>query len=474
MKAGRTIAATLLLGLLLFVPCTRAQQPDTPPTQDPGAENGTPVQGEEVPTLARTPQNDRGPVSGVEDYRLDGLNLGRSFVTGTVQGRETYDTNTNSSSTKSKASQDSVTNLLGSISLQKLARTTALNLDYTGALFLYASGSLSEGTAHKFNVTEKFYLRRWTLLLGDDFSFLPESAAGLGGLGFGGGSGIPGLGGGLTNYNPFLLPGQSIQSLGNRINNVIVGQVQYTIGPRSSFNFSSNYGLVHFFTLGLLNSRSLGMRVGYDYLLDARQTFTLAYVNDFFSYSSALPGFSTHSAVAAYKRFLTGRLSFLVEGGPQISRFKNPISGNATSLSWRLRSQLRHLTARNSMEFDYLHHITAGSGVLIGANSDMLRTDYSRILSRNWTAGILGSFSRNSGLRQTSGINTNRHSNSWTAGTTIHRLLGERANIDLTYHISRQTANFSVCPGNIPCGSVSLRHQVGVGMTWSSRPYLID
>ena len=472
MKAGRTIALTLQLGLLLFVPYTRAQQPDTPPTQDPGADNGTPVQGEEVPTLARTPQNDRGPVSGVEDYRLDGLSLGRSFVTGKVQGRETYDTNTNNSATKSKASQDSVTNLLGSISLQKLARTTALNLDYSGALFFYARGSLSYGTAHKFNVTEKFYLRRWTVLLGNDFSFLPESAGGLGGLGFGGG--LPGLGGGLTNYNPFLLPGQSFQSLGKRINNVIVGQVQYTVGPRSSFNLSGNYGLVHFFTVGLLNSRSVGMRVGYDYLIDARQTFTLSYVNDFFNYSSAIPGFSTHSAVVAYKRFLTGRLSFLMEGGPQISRFQNPVSGNATSLSWRLRSQLRRLTARNSLELEYSHHITAGSGVLIGANSDILRTDFSRTLSRNWTGGLLGSFNRNSGLRQTSGGNSSRHSNSWTAGTMIHRLVGERANIDLNYHISRQTANFSVCPGNVPCGSVSLRHQVGVGMTWSSRPYLID
>jgi hypothetical protein len=262
--------------------------------------------------------------------------------------------------------------------------------------------------------------------------------------------------------------------LGKRINNVVVGQAQYVIGPRSSVNISGSYGQVHFFNLGFLNSRILGMRVGYDYRMDARQTVTLAYVNDFLSYSSAIPGFATHSALAAYKRFLTGRLSLLAEGGPQISHFKNPLSGNANSLSWRFRAQLRRLSGRNSLDANYLHHITAGSGVLIGANTDHAQIDFSRTLSRSLTGTLLGSFSHNSVLRQTSTASTGHYFNSWTAGAVVHRLLGERAHIDLSYHISRQTSNFSLCPTSAPCGSVSLRHQIGAGVMWQSRPYLID
>lgn len=483
MKASRARSIALLLGLSVAVPCVAAlaqDQPGSPPQQPPnsGAENsgGAQPQGEEIPVLPRTPQNDRTPVSGVEDYRLDGINLGRNFLVGQVQLNEIYDTNSNSGTSSSAAQNDSITNLRGLLSLQWLSRRTALNLDYHPALLVYDRGTLGTSVIQQFNVTEKFYVHRWTLLLGNDFTFLPQSAAGLGGYGLGGvgNPGIPGLGGGLTNFNPFFVPGQSIQTLGDRISNALVGQAQYTFGPRSSVNLSGTYGLLHFFESGLVNSRDLSFHFGYDYLISPKNTFTVAYTHTQLSFSAGRPGFSNQSVVVAYRRYITGKMSLILEGGPQFSHFNSSLSGPTTRLSLLVRSVLRYQSIRNGVDITYQHRVTAGSGLLVGADTDLVNAMFMRVLSRNWTAATSALFSHNSSLSQTTGANLNVHFNTWRGDLTAHRKLGQSLDLEIRYDISRQTSNVTSCINNISCGAVHLRHQIGLGLIWNSRPYSID
>ena len=483
MKASRTKNFLLFLGLLLALPCMSARAQDQPPgsSQQPAPpDSGAPPQGEEdVPTVLQTPQNDRTPVSGVEDYRLDGLNLGRNFLLGTIKFTEVYDTNTNSSKSSSKSLNDSISTLHGNLSLQWLSPKTALDLDYNTGVLFYSKGTFSTSMVQQLNVTEKLYIHRWTVLFGNDFAYLPQSPVGLGGLGVGsvgngGNGGIPGLGGGLTNYNPFYVPGQSIQSVGNRVSNAVVGQGQYTIGPRSSLNFSGTYSLVHFFDSGFLNSRSIGLRFGYDYLMNARNTITFALSSSDFGYSTGISSFSNHSATAAYRRTLTGRLSVIIQGGPQISHFSSPLTGSSNRYSWMLRSVVRYVKTRNDLNLIYLHHITEGSGLLVGASSDALLAQVGRTLTRRWSGSLIADFSHNSSLRQTTGATLGRHFTTWRGGIEMQRTLGSRTSIQFRYTASRQTANVSICALNIPCGSIALRQQIGMGINWASRPYSID
>ena len=481
MNALRARTTALLLGLLLAVSClrTQAQDQSAPPDSSAGNPSGATPQGEEVPSLARTPQNDRTPVSGVEDYRLDGLNLGRSFLLGKVDFTENYDTNSNSAASNATSQNDSITNLHGSLAVQWLSRKSALDLDYIfGALF-YAKGTFSQSTNQQLNVTEKIYLRRWTLLLGNDFAFLPQSPLGLGGLGVGAGGfgGLPGLGGfggGLTGFNPGFLPGQNVQGTGSRIREAVVGQGQYSFGPRSSANFSGTYGLLHFLDNGFLSSRTLGLRAGYDYELNPRQTISVNTNYNSVGYSSTQPGFFSQSFQVAYRRTITGRLSMLAEGGPQITHFATALKGPSNRLSWTMRSSLRYMTTRNSLELAYAHRLTEGSGLLVGADTDTLDIRFSRLISRSWTSSLVGQFNRNNSLTQTTSAKINNHFNSWLGGVTFQRLLGRQTNLQLSYTLSRQTSNTSVCAGSVPCGAVSLRQQIGLGLSWSSRPYSID
>jgi hypothetical protein len=270
------------------------------------------------------------------------------------------------------------------------------------------------------------------------------------------------------------VPGQSIQSLGDRISNATVGQAQYTLGPRASINFSGTYGLAHFFKSGFLNSRNISLRFGYDYLINAKDTITFAVSSGFFGYSTGGSNFSSHTASAAYRRLLTGRLSVIVEGGPQLSHFTSPLTGASNRYSWAARSVLRYFHGRNDLDVTYAHHITEGSGLLLGASTDSLRGQFGRILTRKWSATLHGDFSHNTSLKQTLGVGVDRHFTAWGGGVQMQRTLGRRATLDFRYSVTRQTSNTSICALNIPCGSIALRQQIGAGINWASRPYAID
>jgi hypothetical protein len=477
MKALRSRTVALLLGIFIAAPCVRVLAQQQPADSGAGTAGGAQPQGqEEAPALPQTPQNDRVPVSGVEDYHLSGINLGRNFIVGQVQVNEVYDTNANSAPTTTGAQNDSLTNVQGMLSIQWLSRRIAFNLDYRPGLLVYDRGTFGASVIQGLSVTEKFYLRRWTLLVGDDFTYLPQSPLGLGTFGVGGlaSQGIPGVGGGLTNFNPFFVPGQSIQTGGNRISNTIVGQAQYTFGPRSSVHLSGSYGLLHFFDAGFVNPRNMALRSGYDYLITTRQTFTVSYSRSQAYFSSGLPGFSTDSVTVGYRRELPGRMSLTGESGPQFSHFQPGTGGSTTRISYFVRGSFRYKSSRNNLELSYQHRLTEGSGVLLGAQSDLVGARLARLLSRNWTGTVVANFNRNDRLNQNTGAVTNFHFNSWNGGIVVSRTLGLSTQLQFHYDIARQTANFSTCVNNIACGNVYLHQQIGMGLVWNSRPYSID
>jgi hypothetical protein len=467
------------------------QQNDSPaPAQQTESSSQTADQQQDTNSTPNDSQHrPPGPVGGVEEYRLKGLGLGRSFLIPSLSIRELYDTNTTNAATASTRVADTVTSISGSLSLEWLKRNSALDLDYQTGGFLYNTQTQSNGVVQQLSVTDKFYFRRWNILVGENFSYLPDASIGLGGLangiggGLGGGGGLPGVGGGVTNWNPFLLPGQSIQS--NNIARLVsssVVQLQYTLGARSSLDGTLSVGFVHFPDNNLLNSRQISPRIGYNRALTARDTVVLGYTAAIFNFSGGSSGFTSHTIRIGYRRIVTGHLFATVEGGPVISTFGTPVGmttvpGGTTRISWGFRTKLDYLMRRSSLRVDYGHRLTEGSGLLLGADADTVTVLYVRDLTRVWSGGLTGSFAHNSGLTQTLGTTAQNNAtqfNTWNVGVNVSRPIGRYSRFELRYFVLRQTSNTTVCAGSLTCGAVALGQNISVAFNWSTRPINLE
>jgi hypothetical protein len=464
-----------------------AQQQDNSqaqPQQQAESSSQAVEQQQDVNNPANTGQPAPGPVGGVEGYRLEGVNLGRSFLLPSFRFQELYDTNTTNAMTTSASHSDSVTALSGSLSLQFFKRRSTLDLDYQAGGFLYNTQTQSNAVTQQLGLIYKIGLRRWNILLGEHFSYLPDASFGLGGLGIaGGGVGLPGVGGGVTNFNPFFIPGQFIQT-GNisRLVSSSVAQVLYTVGPRSSLDGTVILGFIDSPSSSLLNSRNITARFGYNRALSGKDTVVIGYSVSFFAFGGGNSGFKSHTFRFGYRRLITGRLLATAEGGPVISTFSAPtgmttVPGGSPHVSWGLRSGLDYAIQRGSLNFTYGHRLNAGSGLLLGANADTFTLSASRDLSRLWTASLNGGFARSTSLSQTSGMTPSSSQavfNNWIAGAGLSRPIGRYSHLQLRYSISRQTSNVTMCANNLACGSVALRQVVGVVFNWSTRPIAIQ
>lgn len=486
------VALAALLGLCGGAAALSAQQQNDSPAQAQQTESSSQA-GDQQQDTGSTPNDSQqrppGPVGGVEDYRLKGLSLGRSFLVPSLSLRELYDTNTTNAATASTRRADTVTSLSGSLSLELLKRNSTLDLDYQAGGFLYNTQTQSNGVVQQLSVTDKFYLHRWSILVGENFSYLPDASIGLGGLanGIGGGLGVggvlPGVGGGVTNFNPFLLPGQSIQS--NNVSRLVsssVVQLQYTLGARSSLDGTLSVGFVHFPDNNLLNSRQIAPRIGYNRAITAKDTIVLGYSAAIFNFSGASSGFTSHTVRIGYRRIVTGRLSATVEGGPAISTFGAPagmtaVPGGATRISWAIRTNLEYLMRRGSLRVDYGHRLTEGSGLLLGADSDRVDFFYLRDLTRIWNGGLSGTFAHNHGLTQTLGttaMNIATQFNTWNVGVNVSRPIGRHSRLEFRYYVSRQTSNTNVCASGLTCGAVALGQNISVAFNWTTRPINLE
>ena len=209
MTSPRTLGWILLVAafcaLLVAAPAVRAQQDATPASGQSGDQGPSPseVGGPNAP----------GPVGGVEAFRFPGPTLGHSFIVPRLSLQEVYDTNAGYAATSGASQGDAITTITGGLSLQWVKRNSTLSLDYFTGGLLYNTQQQPNGVVQQLGVTEKLTLRRWNLLFGENFSYSPNSAFGLGGLGYlgGGTSGLPGIGG-VTGFNPNQTPTQTIVS----------------------------------------------------------------------------------------------------------------------------------------------------------------------------------------------------------------------------------------------------------------------
>jgi hypothetical protein len=362
----------------------------------------------------------------------------------------------------------------GRVDVHRISGNSAMNLSYdAGGIFSTDSG-VSNGIVQALSFADKFTFRRSSLSFMDQLSYLPGSAFGFGGLGGLGGS----LGGGLS---PVFGPGQTILTgEGQDLGNSFVTEFDMSLTPRSSFTLVGGYYLLHNFNGDLLNSGNPNFRGGYNYQLSPKNTVAVFYTYSGFLYNISSENFSTHTAQVSYGRLLTGRLSFQVAAGPQIiisrSQFAGSEAGTVTAapttqLNWALNSSLTWAAGRNRFGLAYYRGANSGSGVLVGSIGDTVTGSITREVSRTFSSGITGGYSRNNGVAFFTETPLNQTYDYWYGSASLSHPVGRSLGLTLSYLVQYQNSNTSFCTGPT-CGTSIIRNLISFGVGWHERPLL--
>jgi len=375
-------------------------------------------------------------------------------------------------------------NASGGVNIHRISGISDLSVGYTaGGMYSNqnVTGNASgNGVIQGLNFADKFSFRRTTLSVLDQATYLPESAFGFGGLG---GAGLPGGGFGAPGlaFNPVqtLLTGS-----GQMLSNADAVEVDELLTPRSSVTFSGGYSLLHYFGAGssLLDYGVVNARGGYNYQLSRNNTLALVYTFGDYRYGGSGQSMMDHALQVSYGRVVTGKLAFQVAGGPLavFATYSPTLIGTGGSsgtglvsqsqVTWSVNTSLQYQERRYGMGLSYAHGVNGGSGVLVGSQMDTVTGSLTRQMSRTFSSGVSGGYSRNQGLPG-EGAFASQSYDYWFGGLSLTAPLGPTLGLTLSYQVQYQTSNAAACIG-ATCGENILRNMISVGLGWHERPLL--
>jgi hypothetical protein len=416
------------------------------------------------------------PLSGVQKLTIGTTPPAHSFLLPSFTVMTQAQSNSYSSEQQGGRNVWTSTYLAGRLAVNHVTSASALLLDYVGG------GSFSQGSGpdsswfQNLNLSSTFKRGRWSLMAGDQFSYLPQSPFGFGGAGGLNAFGVP-LGNGVgvsPDFNSGVTPDQTIFINQRLITNTVIGQAAYELSHRSSMTFSGSYGLMTYGDSGLRDSRQELFSSGYNYLVSRKDTIAFSYTHSRFVFPGNGLGFSGHVGMLRYARQLSGRLSFQIGAGPEIQAYDYAASGPQTVVSWALATSANYVRGRLSTTLSYAHALSGGSGVFRGSEADTVTGTASGSLGKSWNSLMSLGYARNAALEQTAGRGNSLPLVTWygTAGIARHFL--QRGSLFLTYTVAQQSVLLPVC--DLPaCRSGSATHQGfgSIGYTWGTRPIVL-
>ncbi len=366
------------------------------------------------------------------------------------------------------------TSISGGVDIHKISESNDLELSYLGGGMFSTDSSVSNGVVQSLTFSDKKLFHRWALSIMDDLSYLPESALGFGGLG----TTLPGgIGGGTFGPGQSLLVGQG-QNLGNAFD----AEADVFLTGRTSLTFVGGYSTLNYFDSDLLNYGTANARAGYNYEISRKDTIGVDYTFSNTNYSNFHQSIIDHMFQVAYGRRVTGRLAFQIAAGPEIATFQVPIatgtggtggetSSPTTNVYWSLNTNLLYALRRTALSLAYNHGVGGGGGVLAGSDGDTVTGSITRQMTRLFSSGITGGYSRNRGLAV---LNTTNPLGSqtfdyWFGGGNFSYPIGRTLALSLTYQFQYQTSGTAFCIGT-PCATDLLRNTISVGLSWRDRP----
>ena len=471
------ISGWVLLVTVLFVPAVQAQETDADKSdkrEQPVTPYAPPLPAGKTSVLAMNlPQgateetevagNNR-PLGGVQEPTLGPVLGARNFLVPSISVVSQMGTN---SSGSGFSRPTAFSYLLGTLDLNRVSERSELLLHYTGGGMFssYLSSAIQD-----MNFSYSYKWQRWSLLMGDQVSYLSESPFGFGGVG-----GLAFLNGSFQ-FGPYLngtlAPNQTIPTIvAPRVSNTAVSQIEYELSPRSSWTASGSYGMLNFVGAGFINSTDGTLQTSYNYAVSQQSSIAVLYRFDAFQFSYIPQRIEGHVAQLGYSRYVTGRLSLHLAVGPNLEKFRGVVIGTANRVSWALDSGLNYKMDRTNLLLSYDHLMTGGSGVLVGAQTSQVEATAERKLTARWEGSASLGYASNQGLVQTSANLGKQHYDSWYGAVRLSYQLRPGTDFFLGYGARLQATSVTGC--GIPnCGTTGVDHQVSAGFNFGLRPLL--
>lgn len=442
--------------VLLAIPGLGDDQHDDAASQDQGAQNLQP---------------DNAPLTGVQAPSLGSPAMRHSYWVPGIQ----YSNTVRSSLANPTASSGwtSIGYAAGNISLLQDWRSSSLKMNYSGGSYFSNQDAANSGQFHQLGLEYQVNARRWQVLFLEQFSYLPESS-----FGFGASTGLssPGIGGSLRvpilGLQDAYIPNQSnFATVGSRYSSTSATQLTYQLRARSSITFAGVYGLLRFVEPGTIESNNPAFASGYNYALSRKDTLGLSYKFSVYQFPGSPQALGDHSAQLNYGRKITGRMALRLSAGPEVTRYRIPISNKSQRNSVSGSAALTYAFSRGSVSLDYSHGVSGGGGVLAGSNADQIGASAGRRLTRTWQGSLNFSYAKNAALTNLSGVSSPAY-NSWYAGAGLQRPLGREADFSIGYQAQNQDLSLSSCAG-LSCSTSYLVHQIALSFQWHTRPFVL-
>jgi len=458
-----------LLGMLLLGTTAWAQQ-DTPPPAAQGPATPAPAFGQDqpAPQVTQAP-----PVTSLDQASLEPTIAARSFLQPGVHATESVNSNLGSN-----GGVVGITRLLGSLDLTRLWSRYAFAADYVGGAALYSDDWSHPSQVHEAAAAQRYAWRTGQLQACDHLTYLPEGSFGFSGFNGAGGNTVGGsCGGSFGGGSSFGSVGQS-----PRLTNAASLDLRESFSPRSSITAAVGYTFTDFLHSngpGTANSHQESAQVGYSHVLNHFDQVGLQYGFEQFQFPQA--GADTiiaHTVEGLYEHQVSGRMDLTLAAGPEFIILRFPTTGQtSTDLTASARAILRYKFPRDSVSLSYNRHVTAGSGIQLGSQTDEVRATLTRPLTRLWTGTADVGYSHHRAL-QAASATSNAVGGTYQAGFAgggVTRRLGRFFSLQMHYQYTYEYFAGAACT-TLDCssGHTFNRHIGDITLSWHPAPIRLD
>jgi hypothetical protein len=238
-----------------------------------------------------------------------------------------------------------------------------------------------------------------------------------------------------------------------------------------------SYALLHYFDNDLANFYDATFQGAYNYKLNRKDTISVSYQFSAIRYSNLGQSINSNVVQGMYARKVTGRLAFQIGVGPQFVTSTTPItgatgtvpiSGSTSSTSWALNSAITYGWKRGTLSASYVHGLTGGSGVLTGAETDIVAGSFGGPINRTSNYSVNAGYSRNHGFL-VGDATLSQIYDYWYAGATYTKTVGRNVDLFLNYQLQYQTNSNGGCTGT-GCSQDTVRNQISFGVNLHKQP----
>lgn len=438
-----------------------------------------------IPSASENP-----PISGLDQPSLEPGVVSRSFLEPGAIVSESGDSNIPGDLGSGTQGAGATTRVMGTMIMQKIWTRYETDLQYLGGGVFYEGVTHSSNQIQNADIAQRVTWRTGQLGLRDSVTYLPDGTFGAESYGGSGAleAGMAGLGtqlGALSQGTESGITGNlsagQFGSLGEqpRLTNSAVADLVETVSPRSSFTAAGSYGFVHFTDTDnathLVDSDQVAAQAAYDHQLNRSDQMALAYGFENFHFAQ-FPGSSVvvNSVLLAYGHRISGRMDMVVAAGPQIAQLHSPSFGSSNRISAEGNLRLRYRFTRSTVQLEYRHYNTNGSGYFLGATSDVGSLSLLRSLGRVWDFNGDAGYARNQRLEPVAAVIPATTDQFFFAGAAAHRHIGRHFRLFFSYQYNRFSFNSTVCESAGDCGKVSDRQLGAIGLEWFPHPVRLD